>query len=188
MDDWVQVEQWLSVNAPASYSALRPPAQEESIAAIERALGFPACEAISLLLCNHDGTHSFDEMGDVATASYFLPGGHRLLSVDEIITVHQGLTQRLGTLGSESFGHWWHPLWLPFAARVSTDALFIDHREGDAYGRVGAFIHDDTSRIYWSSLEEFTRQMSAALTRGGRAHLFSPRVDGSALKWKVARQ
>src|ERR1700742_2115159 len=74
---WTRFSTWLAEHAPADHAARRAPAEPEDIADFEAELGFALHPDLKALLLRHDGADAG-----------FLPLGHQLVSLEEIVKQH----------------------------------------------------------------------------------------------------
>ncbi|GGU67850.1 SMI1/KNR4 family protein [Streptomyces lavendofoliae] len=92
--EWLRFASWLCSNSPADHAMLRRPAERERLIELESRLGFDLHPELKALLQQHDGAAE-----PVAApgsrrrlpAGAFLPLGHRLSSVDDIVMMYDVL-------------------------------------------------------------------------------------------------
>lgn len=183
--EWERLEQLLGTRAPASRSQLLPAANDSLIRYTQDRIEIEFHEQLAYLYDRHDGTRGVDQSGKSVSASYFLPGDFRLLPLEQVLTTYTSLTEILRDHDESMEGYWWHPLWVPFAANVSTDVLFVDHRPGATYGAVGWLWHEDSAKLQWSCLAEFFHRISHSIETGEDLQYFSPELNHGLLTWGI---
>lgn len=196
-ESWARFEAWLADHAPVTHATLRAPADSAHIAAAEERIGIAFPNDLVTLLSLHDGTcacvpgsGSFWEGGG---GPCLLPGGHALLSVDGIVHTHQMLTGIHGTnadgdadgdADADAGFVSWHPLWIPFAERITGDNLFVDRRP--ARGAIGEFWHDDANiPDLWPSLAAMIADIADAAEQARNIRYYRPRVEAGVLHWEI---
>lgn len=141
--EWARFESWLSAHSPADRAALRGPADPERIAGLESRLGFALHPELRRLLELHDGAAlPVAEPGSFPLpAGAFLPLGHRLSGLDDIVMMHDILVD-VGENNIEA--DLWEDealavnlhLCVPIALPNDGGVAFVDHRPGPSYGHV----------------------------------------------------
>lgn len=188
-ESWSRIERWLAEYAPVSYGQLNPPAEKSMIAEAERVLGVPFPPSLVALLSLRNGTNEWKD-GSYVLGVRFLPGGYRLLPVDEIVRSSQMLTEIVLRSEEENpdvnqVGWWWHPSWVPFAGAIWGGCLFTDQRD-DEEGPVGEFVKDDTATFArWPSLSTMVTEVADALEAGSDVGFYRPQVVDGRLDWEI---
>jgi cell wall assembly regulator SMI1 len=183
---WAGVTRWLAAHAPASYATLRPPAAPVAMASCERELGMALPADLTRLLASGNGAGDFAADGTYRRGAAFMPGGHRLLSWEEIAQQSQSLNEIAARFGDDAIGYWWHPQWVLFARHIAADGLAIDQRPGPGQGAVGEFMHEDhTSFDMAPSLGAFITTMADCLNNGTDFLHYRPVVEDGCLDWAV---
>ncbi|MFG2974412.1 hypothetical protein ACGFYY_15650 [Streptomyces sp. NPDC048331] len=167
----------LSVLAPRSLAALRPPAPRPVLEEACRELGVRPAPDLVHLYQAHDGA-------EASEAGWFLPSERRLLPLMDARAVGRRLTAMID--GEDVLGTWWHPQWFPFAANHDAWSVeFVDLREGAAFGSVGSFFGEGASPGIWPSLGAYFKELTHAL-EGGDAPIQrrTPVVKDDVLSWE----
>jgi cell wall assembly regulator SMI1 len=183
--EWRRLTEWLETNAPNSHRCLNPPVGRDEIAAAEFRIGQPVpAELVDLLLVNNGVV---EPPGSGRSAACFLPGGHRLLSLDELCEQHAILTEVIAGLGQDMYGWWWHPQWIPFARHINADSLVIDNAPSGGQGRIGELCSEDHTNFgrYGSSLTSMMRTMADAVRSGSTIWIYRPQVVEGTLDWEI---
>jgi cell wall assembly regulator SMI1 len=185
---WDRIDAWLVQNAPKTYATLRPPADEESIAAAAQALGieFPADLVASLR--RHDGATKYERH------RFTFAGGDRPLGVEDLLH-HGRMFQGLWNEDDDPDlldGYYWHPKYLMFADTVSADGLVLDCRPGESFGAVGDHFKGEGTRFgQWSSLAGMLYELAGALEQGvpmGWPLKYLPIAFGGELIWEKVKE
>ena len=154
-DAWDRIEVWLAEHAPVSSAALRPPADDDTIVAAQRAAGVPFPAALVASLRRHDGA-------DPERAFTFPPRMHPL-SAARIADEAELMCDVLESLGIDgNVGSWWHGRYLPVATDHGGDLLFLD---GDRLG-----YHYEADNVAFRGPADFTALLehtADALAGGG---------------------
>ncbi|MFD7206272.1 SMI1/KNR4 family protein [Streptomyces sp. NPDC059893] len=175
--EWTRFESWLRSNSPADQAILRGPAGRERLIELESRLGFDLHPELKALLEHHDGVGEpvVPGSGRVLPAGAFLPSGHRLSAVDDIVMMYDVLVD----VGKDNIEA---DLWdedalavnlhhcVPFALPNDGGVAFIDHRPGPSYGHVyemGIGSGDLDGTLWATSLTEFFRALADALETDG---------------------
>ncbi|MEU2509735.1 SMI1/KNR4 family protein [Streptomyces sp. NPDC007863] len=171
---WARFEAWLATHSPADHAVLRRPARPEQLAFLESRLGFALHPELKALLELHDGAaEPAASPGSrfALPAGAFLPLGHRLSSVDDILMMYDVLVD----VGEDNIEA---DLWeedalavnldrcVPFALPNDGGVAFIDHRPGPSYGHVyemGIGSGDLNGTLWATSLTELFRALTNAL-------------------------
>jgi hypothetical protein len=109
---WKRIEDWLAGHAAKSRRALRPPAAQARIDAVQRQMSVPFPADLVASLRRHDG---------VAEMGFALPPFYTPAPVDRILadwTVNCDVASDLSLPG------WWDPAFIPFAAAVTAAACW----------------------------------------------------------------
>ncbi|MEU1595973.1 SMI1/KNR4 family protein [Streptomyces sp. NPDC005708] len=173
--EWARLESWLEAHSPADLETLRGPADSGQLAELEARLGFPLHPELRTLLELHDGVaapSAFPGMSAAALhAGAFLPLGHRMSGVDDILEEYDILVD----VGEDNIDA---DLWdeealavnlhrcVPFALPNDGGVAFVDHRPGPTYGHVyemGIGSGDLEGTLWAASLTEFFRALADAL-------------------------
>jgi cell wall assembly regulator SMI1 len=173
---WLRIENWLAGHAAKSRRALRPPAAQARIDAVQRQMSVPFPADLVASLRRHDG---------VTDMGFALPPFYAPAPVDRILadwTVNCGVASNLSLPG------WWDPAFVPFAAAGDGGSLLVDQRPG-GHGRVGEFYPEDgTTFDGWPVsvsrlLEESARSLETGQPYAGR---YRPEVtaDGT-VDWEI---
>ena len=187
-ESWERLEAWLAAHAPASSARLNPPASPDAIDDAQRQMAIALPTDLVSSLLRHNGASEFDANGTFQWGARFLPGSHRLLAVQEIVTRRQGLNEVLGQFDETMVGSWWHPEWIPFAHFVAGDDLVIDQRLGPDLGTVGGFMNEEGLRPRrWPSLAAMITDVADAVERQRQIAYFRPHVKDGALEWEIVR-
>ncbi|MFI0928075.1 SMI1/KNR4 family protein [Streptomyces sp. NPDC021012] len=175
---WGRFESWLRANSPADRAALRRPAERERLVELEARLGFDLHPELRALLERHDGVaeaHAVPGPRGLPPAGAFLPSGHRLSGVDDIVTTYDVLVG----VGEDNIDA---DLWeedalavnldrcVPFALPNDGGVAFVDHRPGPSYGHVyemGIGSGDLDGTLWATSLTELFRALAEALETDG---------------------
>ncbi|MEU2655018.1 SMI1/KNR4 family protein [Streptomyces sp. NPDC007325] len=199
--EWTRFESWLAAHSPADHAMLRRPAERERLAALESRLGFGLHPELTALLRQHDGA---DEpvadpgSGRRLPAGAFLPSGHRLCGVDDIMTMYDVLVD----VGEDNIDA---DLWeddelavnlhrcVPFALTNDGGVAFVDHRPGPSYGHVyemGIGSGDLDGTLWATSLTQLFRTLADAVESDGPFLFYrpAPYEDGSGhrcLEWQI---
>ncbi|ATW48188.1 hypothetical protein CGZ69_09815 [Streptomyces peucetius subsp. caesius ATCC 27952] len=115
---WEWIVEWLRVNAPRSYGALRPGASESLLVEAEERLGFPLHADLRTLWAMNAGVTD-----DHMFAAHFLDG-NGLLALDVALDTHEFLADAWSD---------WAAGWVPFTADEVTgpwSGSFVDCRTG----------------------------------------------------------
>lgn len=145
---WEKLEAILYKTDPGLLADLAPPASNEEISNLERALGvslpadFVACMEI------HNGQHGM---------SHGLFDDHEFLSTSRILqewSIWKGLLDSGDFEGTKSFpqsgirSEWWNPAWIPFTYNGAGDHFCLDLAPTDAgiSGQIITLWHDDGAR------------------------------------------
>ncbi|MER7937760.1 MULTISPECIES: SMI1/KNR4 family protein [unclassified Streptomyces] len=199
--EWTRFESWLRVNSPADQSMLRGPADPERLIELESRLGFDLHPELRALLQRHDGAaEPVAASGSRirVPAGSFLPSGHRLSGVDDIVMMYDVLVD-VGTDNVDA------DLWeddalavnlhrcVPFALPGDGGVAFVDHRPGPSYGHVyemGLGSGDLDGTLWATSLTEFFRILADALESDGPFLYYWPTLfEGASgqrcLEWHV---
>ena len=177
---WARIEAWLARQAPRSFATLLDGADPSAIVKAETAVGLPFPSDLVASLRRHDGADDMDP------ASRWLPGGHSLLPVDEIVRRHAMLTEILADLDSFMVGHWWHPLWVPFGEHIAGDCLFVDQQPGPGQGGVREFMHEDqATKAEFPSFGEYLVAIAGAVEQRVPIRYYRPDVEDGALVWRI---
>lgn len=190
-DAWSRIERWLAEHAPASHSRLNPPAEDSLLVEAERVLGVRLPPGLVALLSMRNGASEWTD-GTYDVGGHFLPGGYRLLPVDEIVQSSQMLTEIALRTEREDpnvfmIGWWWHPSWLPFAGTAGATLYFTDQRM-DGEGQVGEFVKDDEARLdSWPSLAGMLTEIADAVETGTDVGMWRPQVVDGRLTWEIVR-
>ncbi|MFH9727735.1 SMI1/KNR4 family protein [Streptomyces sp. NPDC017254] len=199
--EWARFESWLRSHSPADHAVLRRPAERDRLVELESRLGFDLHPELRAMLEQHDGA-----AGPVAVpgsrgplpAGAFLPSGHRLSGVDDIVMMYDVLAD----VGKDNIDA---DLWeedalavnlhhcVPFALPNDGGVAFIDHRPGPSYGHVYemGIGSGDLEGILWAtSLTELFRALTGALETGGPFLYYwpAPYEDASGhhcLEWEI---
>ncbi|WP_331740899.1 SMI1/KNR4 family protein [Streptomyces sp. NBC_01006] len=134
---WRQFTDWLAVNAPEDYAALRPGASQADIRHLEDEITFEVSSDLKLLLSMHDGVVA--RRSSTEGGAFIL--NYSLLDVKGIDEWHKNLAEMSddaeeGGYEDSVIGHTAHKQWVPFAQSLTGDLLFVDHRR-DHYGEIG---------------------------------------------------
>jgi len=200
---WTRFAGWLAVNSPADRAALRAPATEEQVAALERHLGFPLHPEVRALLARHDGVPELraGAPGEpfAVQAGAFLPSGHRLNGVARIISEHRMFTEVFEEDAEDPEDWAEEPLiahaemWVPIAHPNDGGLVFVDHCPGPTFGEVyemGVGSGDIEGHRWAGSLAEFFEALADGLEGGERFRYYRPAMaEDSAgtrcLEWRV---
>ncbi|ANH89712.1 cell wall assembly protein Knr4 [Streptomyces sp. SAT1] len=176
--EWSRFASWLRSNSPADHAMLRGPAERERLAELESRLGFDLHPELNTLLQQHDGAaEPVTGPGSRRSlpAGAFLPSGHRLSSVDDILMMYDVLVE----VGRDNIDA---DLWaddalavnlhrcVPFALPNDGGVAFIDHRPGPSYGHVyemGIGSGDLDGTLWATGLTQLFRTLADALESGG---------------------
>lgn len=172
---WERIEAWLAVHAPVSAASLRPPADEQTIAETQRAVGARLPAELVASLRRHDGVTR--DSVDTFTLPPFL---HPLPAAG--IAGDAGMMcEVLTDVGIDgNVGSWWHGQYVPIAVDHGGDSLFLapDGRLGRHYHETG--VEFDGPATYTDLLE----QTADALTgTGPLAAEYRPYVADGQLGW-----
>ncbi|MGW5002535.1 SMI1/KNR4 family protein [Streptomyces hydrogenans] len=200
---WARFESWLASYSPADHAALRRPVGREQLATLESRLGFSLHPELKELLDLHEGAaEPVARPGSryVLPAGAFLPLGHRLSGVDDIVMMYDVLVD----VGAENIEA---DLWdedalavnlhhcVPFALSNDGGVAFIDHRPGPSYGHVyemGIGSGDLTGTLWATSLAELFRALVNALETSSPFLYYVPTTyeDASGhhcVEWEIRR-
>lgn len=155
---WAEIDAWLASHAPTTLAALAGPVSEETVAAVERALGRALPPDVIASYRVHDGYTSLHHYE-------YVPLGVGL----EYWQSHAGLTGRVSADVSPKIKPvYWHPGWFPVAMDGCGNLLCVDldpEPEG-SFGQVvwwevheGPFLSEHPSWGGW--LDRFRRGLAA---------------------------
>ncbi|WP_411153427.1 SMI1/KNR4 family protein [Streptomyces sp. A30] len=199
--EWTRFESWLRSNSPADQATLRAPAGGERLIELESRLGFDLHPELKALLQQHDGAAepvAVPGSRRLLPAGAFLPSGHRLSGVDDIVMMYDVLVD----VGKDNIEA---DLWeedalavnlhrcVPFALPNDGGVAFVDHRPGPSYGHVyemGIGSGDLDGTLWATSLTEFFRVLADALETDGSFLYYwpAPYEDESGhhcLEWRI---
>lgn len=161
-----RIDRWLAANAPKHHAALRPPATDPELDALQAALpagslALPA--ALRALYRWHGGTAHAPSRPPSASLVF----GYALLSPEDARETHQMLT---GLLRDGTFAErpptWWNERWLPFLGNGGGDLWCVDLTPEQG-GRIVWFLHDDARRkVLFYDVGAFIEAYAEALTAG----------------------
>ncbi|MFF9340319.1 MULTISPECIES: SMI1/KNR4 family protein [unclassified Streptomyces] len=200
---WARLDSWLASHSPADHAALRGPAGHEQLAGLESRLGFALHPELKALLELHDG--AAEPVADpgsrtVLPAGKFLPSGHRLSGVDDIVMMYDVLVD----VGEDNIEA---DLWeedalavnlhrcVPFALPNDGGVAFVDHRPGASYGHVyemGIGSGDLSGTLWATSLTELFQALADALESGRPFLQYTPTSHEDAsgrhcVEWEIRR-
>lgn len=199
--EWIRFESWLRSNSPADHAMLRRPTERERLVELESRLGFDLHPELKALLQQHDGAaESIVAPGSRRRlpAGAFLPLGHRLSGVDDIVMMYDVLVE----IGKDNIDD---GLWeddelavnlyrcVPFALPNDGGVAFVDHSPGPSYGHVyemGIGSGDLDGTLWATSLTQLFRTLTDALESDGPfLHYWpTPYEDESGhrcLEWQI---
>ncbi|MFF0094909.1 SMI1/KNR4 family protein [Streptomyces canus] len=199
--EWTRFESWLHANSPADHAMLRRPANPERLIELESRLGFDLHPELRALLQQHDGAAepvAAPGSRRCLPAGAFLPSGHRLSGVDDIVMMYDVLVD----VGNDNVDA---DLWegdalavnlhrcVPFALPNDGGVAFVDHRPGPSYGHVyemGIGSGDLDGTLWATSLTQFFRILADALESDGPFLYYWPTpfedVSGHrCLEWQI---
>ncbi|MGW8376043.1 SMI1/KNR4 family protein [Streptomyces sp. ODS28] len=195
-ESWERVERWLAAHAPATHSALLPPATPDEVVAAERAIGMAFPEPLVESLQRHNGT-------DRGSLPGLLPPFWSLLGTEEMAETWRMRTRIYEESTPEheraeeeaeseaALGPWWHRQWIPFAEDGGGDELVLDQRPtAPLPGRIGRADHEQGCRFLphpmWESLPALFAATATALETGEAVGSYEPFVtaDGE-LDWDI---
>ncbi|MFJ9244323.1 SMI1/KNR4 family protein [Streptomyces sp. NPDC101776] len=177
---WGRVVRWLERNAPKNAATLQTPTTPERIADAEARLKVAFPEEVRTWLLTNGGVEMEDTGHDWKSPgpdSSFIPNGWHLLSLDDMVRVHERRLDLHQSSGIPDDGEdavlAWRREWLPFV--VERDELygrFVDTRTG----MVGRWSDGDVNRFgMHDSLAEYFQVL--ADTMETRAHLVDGRIE-----------
>lgn len=201
--EWSRFESWLVSHSPADYAALRRPTERWRLAELESRLGFALHPELKALLELHDGAaQPAADPGarTVLPIGAFLPLGHRLTGVDDLVMMYDVLVD----VGEDNIEA---DLWeeealavnlhrcVPFALPNDGGVAFVDHRPGPTYGHVyemGIGSGDLDGTLWATSLTELFRALADALESSSPFLYYLPAIyaDESGhhcLEWEIRR-
>ncbi|MEY9875331.1 cell wall assembly regulator SMI1 [Streptacidiphilus sp. MAP12-33] len=190
---WTRFASCLVRQAPASYTALRPPASAERLAALEAALGFALHPELRGLLELHEGASR--------TSVGFLPLSHRLCAAVEIAEINAMFADyeqenRDAGVWEDEDAVMGHPhQWVPFAHSIDGGLAFVDHRPGPGYGMVHEFgmgLGDCETTVWASGLTELFAALADSVRSAEPFGVFRPAPGETpagerVLSWDVRR-
>jgi cell wall assembly regulator SMI1 len=199
--EWIRFESWLRSNSPADHAMLRRPAEHERLIELESRLGFDLHPELKALLQRHNGAAepvAAPGSGSRLPAGAFLPLGHRLCGVDDIVMMYDVLVD----VGKDNIDA---DLWeddalavnlhrcVPFALPNDGGVAFVDHRPGPSYGHVyemGIGSGDLDGSLWATGLAQLFRSLADALASGGPFLCYwpTPYETGSGdrcLEWQI---
>ena len=156
-DSWHRIDAWLKANAPKIQSNLNPPATDDQLRQVERAIGLGMPRDWWDLYKVHNGMNAHGNRGSLFHGMHFL-------TLDETISEH-ALSNKMGTdplpvRGSNpgiNTRDMHNPKWIPFAHTGRT-LLRID-MDPKSSGKAGQVIFtdhdDDTVIVLAGSVREF---------------------------------
>jgi cell wall assembly regulator SMI1 len=175
---WERIERWLANHAPATLASLNPPASADDLTQVETALGRPLPAELTASLRRHNGTDEHRRTGRFALAGYML------LSTSQIVARWQMIERLLADRPRSDRDAVWQSHWVPFAASVGADMLYLDQPAGAREATVGAFVHDDFPRPNeWPSYSALLDQTAHAVETGTVLDLLRPTVRDRELWW-----
>ena len=166
---WKHFEAWLSVHWPDGLATLNPPAADEEIAALERALGGKLPRDYIDCLKVHNGQS--DEAGGLFDGSEFLSASgvlrqwkiwKDLLDSGSLEGIHCEPQQGIRN-------DWWNVLWIPFTHDGGGNHYCLDlaPAEGGEVGQVITMWHDMGAReLQGRSFEAWFREYVSAVLAG----------------------
>ncbi|WP_410538710.1 SMI1/KNR4 family protein [Streptomyces sp. KL2] len=198
-ESWTRIEGWLAGRAPATRTALAPPADPADIAEVERLVGRPLLRPLVQSLLRHDGL--------LDQRSWLLPGSYRPLSARETAAEWRLLTgfydkRAADEEGEEEVVHhfmktgissalYGHPQLIPIARDIRGGCLVLDHRPGTDRGRVHEVEAVEGvmrgSHEMWTSLPVLMERIATSLETGESLDGHTPVVDEEhRLSWDFA--
>jgi hypothetical protein len=167
---WERIETWLAEHAPVTAASLRPPADDETIAATQRAVGVRLPPELVASLRRHDGVSG----GDPRTEFRF-PPAMGPLSTEGIVGEARVMCDVLESLGDDgAVEAWWHGRFVPVATDYGGELLFLD---GARLGR--HYEADDVA--FDGGYAELLEETADALSGGGE---YRPVVVDGVLNWE----
>jgi cell wall assembly regulator SMI1 len=164
---WKRIEAWLTDNAPAILSDLRPGASTADIRWAEAQLGcmFPKAVKDSYLI--HNGTEgcALMEYWEFYSLAEAVEAWKSLKSIYDRGIFDAFFSKPVGPIRTQ----WWHPLWIPLTGEPGGNHLCLDLAplRGGHKGQVISWVHDDSVReIVAPTIGGWLKQFADALEAG----------------------
>ncbi|MDH6115632.1 hypothetical protein P3T36_007249 [Kitasatospora sp. MAP12-15] len=173
---WRRFTAWLAANSPADQAALRPAADAGQITHLEDELGFALHPQPRALLETHDGVvvPQFDGDREFFPAGSFLPLGHRLNTIERIVTEHRSFADLFAQDACDPEDRDSKPL---IAHPGDGGLLFVDHCQGSTYGHLyemGVGSGDIDGHLLATDLADLFTALTDSLDSGRPFHRFTP--------------
>jgi cell wall assembly regulator SMI1 len=173
---WLRVIAWCAERAPVTAAALRGPADEAALTAVQQGLGHVWPEDLVAWLRVSDGA-------DRISAAGIIPGGFIPSPIERVpndwrmmtyISRDVGEAADLEAMEGEPAGSrasLFLSAWVPIADDGGGDWLFVDLRPGEFHGCVGRFREDgfhgpDYGIHFWASVADMAQTLAEALEIG----------------------
>ncbi|MEV4876118.1 SMI1/KNR4 family protein [Streptomyces cyaneofuscatus] len=162
---WRRLEGWLAAHSPGDYSTLRRGATGEEIDHVENELTYSLHPSLKKLFSLRDGVNK--RRTSLDPGAFLL--NYSMLSSGRALDEQRGLESVIEDAieeGIESYviGTLADARWVPFAGTFSGSILFVDHRPGVSYGKIGEIIPGNPEYVVlWDSLEAMLSDLCDAL-------------------------
>lgn len=174
-EPWARITAWLTVNAPVSAAQIRPPAPTAELADARAAFDRPWPDDLVRLYELCDGSSDATRDGArllalmvVVPLDYMLQARQTNLEVAAEFPPDPNDESEEASTTAEPHDVWtWSSRMVPFAEDVGGDGLFVDLRDGPAFGSVGRWLHaDNRTAAVWPSLTALFVEVADALQNG----------------------
>lgn len=162
---WRRLEAWLSLNSPGDYETLQIGATKEEITHIESELTYNLHPSLKELFSLRNGVRKRKTSLD--PGAFLL--NYNMLSSYRALEEHRLLESMIRDAADEGVedavvGMLAHTHWVPFAETFSGSILFMDHRPGEGFGKVGEINSGDPECVLlWENLEAMLSEICDAL-------------------------
>ncbi|GAA1529897.1 SMI1/KNR4 family protein [Kribbella lupini] len=193
-ESWNLITGWLEQHLPAAYEALQPPASPAAVEAISKAVGRPLPPDVLAWLNLSNGMRVVTDFGNLLPF-FFTP-----LTCEAMLTRHRMMRSIYSDMPHEdadgpagSYSFVWLDTFLPLAASGTDVDLFVDLRDGELHGCVGALdATDGSTGSIWPSTAVMLSQVADAFVLGrpvqwtypsGDSTEYRPQLEGGRLSW-----
>ncbi|MBC9725219.1 SMI1/KNR4 family protein [Streptomyces sp. TRM68367] len=173
-ESWNRILSWLEVNAPATGLCVNPPAADEEIATVARALGAELPADLVTWWHRANGMRRRRDSGDLLPPDFLphttqesLASRQRLLDIWAEIGDPRHTEEDLGKpAGSVVLQYL--PVFVPIAGNESGDHLFVDLRHGPRHGCVTEYDHEQGALAgpCWSNVTAMLADVANGIEHG----------------------